>query len=411
MLAWSYERLANERQVALWSCQDWHSNTWEITTAEDDILEMLEMSGCINTITGNWRPLKGCPISTYVSSSVSSSSSSFPQVVGSVPWLRQHGDGWLSRRGGSCLGISPPGIQEDAVLRKPLRHVLQPQQPPGSLSFPAWLIQPGRDQPGVSKRARWSSGRLPPPSHATVSSAAAAVLDITTPKEMGLVWIDINSVSFFLFFPHVHRLSTVLFPLLCQRLSISKLHVQRPSSLFDNLSLNCLCLLMHILPFNQSLNHTQMYTKKHNCDTNRPANTCIAKQMHTAVMCHLSLSPIPLHYISVISYTLVPGGVCLHESTKREAMRSNLINLKTAMKKLMNVTTSLAQSFLSFTVWSIGYVKHIGLRVIFKSVSVSALCCSESTTSLTFISLFSLFSERSLCRSPSLQWPNMWAKG
>lgn len=107
---------------------------------------------------------------------------------------------------------------------------------------------------------------------------------------------------------------------------------------------------MHILPFNQSLKHTQMYTKKHNCDTNRPANTCIAKQMHTAVMCHLSLSPIPLHYISVISYTLVPGGVCLHESTKREAMRSNLINLKTAMKKLMNVTTSLAQSFLSFTV-------------------------------------------------------------
>lgn len=55
MLAWSYERLANERQVALWSCQDWHSNTWEITTAEDDILEMLQMSGCINTITGNWR--------------------------------------------------------------------------------------------------------------------------------------------------------------------------------------------------------------------------------------------------------------------------------------------------------------------------------------------------------------------
>lgn len=72
------------------------------------------------------------------------------------------------------------------------------------------------------------------------------------------------------------------------------------------------------------------------------------------------------------------------------------------MKKLMNVTTSLAQSFLSFTVWSIGYVKHIGLRVIFKSVSVSALCCSESTTSLTFISLFSLFSERSLSMSKPL---------
>ena len=224
---------------------------------------MLEISGCIRyqwQLT-MYRPLKDCPISTYVSSSVSSSSSSFPQVVGSVPWLRQHGDGWLSRRGGSCLGISPPGIQEDAVLRKPLRHVLQPQQPPSGLGFPAWLIQPGRDQPGVSKRARWSSGRLPPPSRATVSSAAAAVLDITTPKEMELVWIDINSVFFFfvffLFSPHVHRLSTVLFPILCQRLSISKLHVQRPSSLFDNLSLNCLCLLMHILPFSQSLRHTQ----------------------------------------------------------------------------------------------------------------------------------------------------------
>lgn len=126
-------------------------------------------------------PIWRCP-RVHVSSSLSSSSS-FLQIVGWIPWLRQRGDGRLSGWSSSCLGISPPRIQEDAVLRKSVRHVLQPQQPPGSLGLPARLTRPGRDQPGVSKRARWSSGSVPPPAHATVSSAAAVVLDITNPKK------------------------------------------------------------------------------------------------------------------------------------------------------------------------------------------------------------------------------------
>lgn len=67
--------------------------------------------------------------------------------------------------------------------------------------------------------------------------------------------------------------------------------------------------------------------------------------MHTAAMCHLSVSPIPLHYI----IRWFQGGVGLYERTKRETVRSNLINLKTVIKK-PNVTTSLVQSRLSFTV-------------------------------------------------------------
>ena len=105
------------------------------------------------------------------------------QVMGWVPWLCQRGDGWLSRGGGGRLGVSTPGIKEDAVLWKPLWHVLQPEQPSSRFCLPPRLSEQGGDQPGVSKRERRSSGRRSPPSRATVSCAAVVVLGVTTPKK------------------------------------------------------------------------------------------------------------------------------------------------------------------------------------------------------------------------------------
>lgn len=128
----------------------------------------------------------------------SSSPSPLLQVMGWVPRLCQRGDGRLSRGSGGRLGISPPGVQKDAVLRKSLRHVLQPQQPPGSLGLPARITRPGRDQPGVSTRACRSPAVLPPPSPVS-SAAAAAVLDITTRRRRYKLCV-FKSIDFSLFF-------------------------------------------------------------------------------------------------------------------------------------------------------------------------------------------------------------------
>lgn len=102
--------------------------------------------------------------------------------MGRVPRLRQRGHGRLSERGGSCLGVSATGVQKDAVLRKPLRHVLQPEQPPGLRRLLGLLLarplQPGGDQPGVPTRWRSPRDRLRPPAPPPLS-APPAVLDIS----------------------------------------------------------------------------------------------------------------------------------------------------------------------------------------------------------------------------------------
>lgn len=104
----------------------------------------------------------------------------------------------MSGGGGASLGVSPPGVQEDAVLWKPVRHVLQPQQPPAGLGFPAWLGPPERHQPGVFKGGRVLPLRQPAAPASVPSAAAAAaaapVLDINHREEAGRVRVDVNCV-------------------------------------------------------------------------------------------------------------------------------------------------------------------------------------------------------------------------
>lgn len=124
--------------------------------------------------------------------------SDFVQVLGWIPRLRQRGDGRMSGGGGARLGISAPGVQEDAVLWKPVRHVLQPQQAPSSLGFPAGLRPPEWHQPGVLKGGRQPSFGQPAASVPSAAAAAAAaadpVLDINHRDEAGRLWIDGNCV-------------------------------------------------------------------------------------------------------------------------------------------------------------------------------------------------------------------------
>lgn len=85
----------------------------------------------------------------------------------------------MSGGGGASLGVPAPGVQEDAVLREPVRHVLQPQQAAGGLGplAPEWhqpgVLAGGRQSAAVAAAAAASSS-------AAAAAPAAPVLDIKT---------------------------------------------------------------------------------------------------------------------------------------------------------------------------------------------------------------------------------------
>lgn len=102
------------------------------------------------------------------------------KILECVPRLCQLSSEGLSRGSGSCLGISKAGVQEGAVLRKPLRHVRQPHHLPAHRCACAPEpphLRPG--QPGDPERTGVQAG--PHPGRAAVPrmQQPAGVQDLT----------------------------------------------------------------------------------------------------------------------------------------------------------------------------------------------------------------------------------------